>query len=331
MKEVANGIYQLTLPLVHSTLGWVNIYLVRGNDGYLLIDTGWNIKVAFDSLMEQMAEIGASPQDIAHIVITHVHADHYGLAGRLKQLSQAKIAMHRLEKEVIETRYVNLERMLEQLADWLKINGVPDDELPRLQQTPAITAQFVLVTPPDITLNGGETIAWGAFRFQVLWTPGHSPGHISLYEPDKKLLFCGDYILPGITPHISLNPFQIGTSPLDNYLRSLVMTRQLEAELVLPGHEHIFHNLAARIDEIIWHHNHRNSEILDTLATEKTAYEIATGITWMSDKGGVSWQSLAPIDRRMAVLETLSHLESIRLQGRVEKSSRDGIIYYRRA
>jgi len=331
MREVAAGIYQLTLPLVHSPLGSVNIYLVPGNDGYLLIDTGWNISEAFDSLQKQVAEIGAKLEDISQIVITHVHPDHYGLAGRLKQLSQAKIALHYLERDIIETRYVNLERLLQQLAEWLKVNGVPDTELPRLQQTPAITAQFVLITPPDITLSGGETIAWGAFSFQVLWTPGHSPGHISLYEPDKKILFCGDYILPTITPHISLNAFQIGTSPLDSYRHSLAKTKQLEVEIVLPGHEHPFRNLPARIDEILWHHDHRNSEILKAMAaTEKTAYEIATEINWMSDKNGVSWHNLSAMDRRLAVLETLSHLESMRLQGKVEKSTKDDVIYYHR-
>jgi glyoxylase-like metal-dependent hydrolase (beta-lactamase superfamily II) len=331
MKEVAPGIYQLSLPLIYSSLNTVNIYLVRGNDGYLLIDAGWNIKEAFDSLQKQTAEIGVNLEDIAQIVITHVHPDHYGMAGRLKQISQAKIAMHHLEKDIIERRYVNLEQLLQQLAQWLKINGVSDKELPRLQQSSAVTAQFVLITPPDVTLDDGETIVWGAFNFQVLWTPGHSPGHISLYERDKRILLSGDYILPSITPHISLNPYQVGTSPLDNYLQSLARTKRLKADLVLPGHEQPFHDLAGRIDEIIRHHDQRNSEILNALATgEKTAYEIATQMTWMSDIGGISWRNLSAMDRRLAVLETLSHLESMRLQGKVDKSLQDDIIYYRR-
>lgn len=329
MKEVSPGIYQLPLPLVHSALNTVNIYLVRGDDGYLLVDAGWNVKESFDSLQKQMAEIGVGLEEIARIVITHVHPDHYGMAGRLKRISQAKLALHELERDLIERRYVNLEHLLQQMAGWLKMNGVPPRELPRLQRSSAVTAQFVTITPADITLQGGETITWGSFNFQVLWTPGHSPGHISLYEADRKVLLCGDYILPNITPHISLNHYQVGTSPLDNYLQSLRKTRQLEVELVLPGHEQPFTDLVGRIDQIIRHHDQRNAEILAALATgDKSAYQIATHLTWMSGMGGISWRNLAAMDRRLAVLETLSHLESLRLQGKVDKSQEDDIIFF---
>lgn len=332
MIEITNGIYLMPLPLVNSSLGHINTYLLPGKEGHLLVDCGWNTGEAFASLKSQMAEIGTRPEDISQIVVTHIHPDHYGLAGKLKQLSQAKIALHHLEKEIIETRYVNFQHLLEQLARWLSQNGTPTADLPVFLQTSERTTRLVTVTLPDVVLHGGETITAGALRFQVLWTPGHSPGHISLYEPDRKILLCGDYILPSITPHISLNPYQVGTSPLDIYLHALEATRQLEADLILPGHQQPFHNLQARIEEIVWHHGRRNSEILNTVTTEKkTAYQIATELTWMSDTNGVGWEVLSPLDRRLAVLETLSHLESMRLKGIIHKSARDGLLYYHSA
>jgi len=328
MKEVVPGIHQLQLPLPVSGLEYVNIYLVQGNNGYLLIDTGWNTEESFNSLKGQLAEIGIGFEDVSQILVTHIHPDHYGLSGKLKQLSQAKIGLHYLEKDSIDSRYINIDQLLQQVAQWLYINGAPTIELHELQTASVGMMKFVTTTFPDVVLRGGETISTGTFSLQVLWTPGHSAGHISLYEPSQKILITGDHILPTITPHIGLRP-QSSINPLGDYLKSLNALKQLEVNLILPGHEHPFINLQQRIEELIQHHQQRNSEILETIKVKsKTAYQIATEITWMSDISGVSWQKLAPWDRRMAVLETLAHLESMRFGKKVDKSLKDSTIYY---
>jgi len=107
------------------------------------------------------------------------------------------------------------------------------------------------------------------------------------------------------------------------------MVKQLDVNLVLPAHERIFNDLPARVEEIIVHHQLRNLEILEAIKAEpRTAYQISGEITWMPELGGVRLQDLAPWDRRMAVSETLAHLEAMRVDGRVDKFSRDSIIYY---
>ncbi len=329
MIEIIPGIYQLQLPLLNNTLGHINTYLIQGDNEYLLIDTGWNTEEALDSLKGQLAEIGISFENIAQIIVTHIHPDHYGLAGRLKQLSQAKLALHYLEKDIIELRYINIDHHLPQLQQWLHRNGVPSDDFP---ETRALLLGIVrLVSPisPDITLRGGETISTGSFSFQVIWTPGHSPGHICLYEPTNKILFSGDHVLPTITPHIALNP-EYTSNPLDDYLNSLNMVKQLDVNLILPGHEHPFTSLQQRVEELIQHHKQRKSEILEALkAKPKTAYQVSTEITWMPERGEVSWQNLSSWDKRMATMETLAHLESMRVDGTIDKFSRNSTVYYR--
>lgn len=328
MNEVISGIYHLPLPIPNTGLAHINTYLIRGDSEYLLIDTGWNTTEAFDSLQEQLAEIGVNFEDISQIIITHIHPDHYGLAGRLKQLSQATITMHHREKDFIESRYINMAGLLTRLAQWLRVNGVPADDLFQMQTASVDITKFVTPTLPDITLHGGETITHGSFSFQVLWTPGHSPGHICLYEPQRKVLLAGDHILPTITPNIGLNP-QSSPDPLNDYLNSLNSMKQLETELILPGHEQPFTGLKQRIEQIIQHHGERNSEILGILnATAKTAYQIANKITWLRDTGGISWNDLGLWDKRMAVMETLAHLEAMRTDGKLDKLVRDDIIYY---
>ncbi len=328
MIEVIPGVYRLKIPIPHPSLKHVNTYLVREDNKCLLIDTGWNTEEALASLEKQLSGIGIGIKDISRIVLTHVHPDHYGLAGRLKQLSPAKLALHYLEKDLIESRYVNMDKLLQQLGQWLRINGVPADELPALQTVSVGMAKFVAAAAPDITLRGGETISVGSFNFEVIWTPGHSPGHISLYEPARKILISGDHILPTITPNIALHP-QSGSNPLADYLNSLNRLRQRQVSLILPGHERPFTGLESRIAEIIQHHKQRNSEILEAIKPElKTAYQISTEMTWSS---GTGWSDLSPLDKRMAILETLAHLESMRLSKKVARFSKDSLIYYQPA
>ena len=329
MIKVIPGIYQLQIPIPETSLEYINVYLVQGDNGYLLVDTGWNTSEAFDSLKKQLSEIGVDFKDISQIAVTHIHPDHYGLVGKLKQLSQAKFALHYLEKDLIESRYINMEGLLQQTAQWLHINGVPPDELTNLQTASVGMASFVVPTPPDITLHGGEIISTGVFSFQVLWTPGHAPGHICLYEPTRKILFAGDHILPTITPNIGLHP-QSSPNPLGDYLNSLNQIKQLDVNLILPGHENPFSSLERRIEEIVQHHERRNAEILKTIeTTPKTAYQIATDLTWMSAIKGVGWHSLDSWNKRLAVLETIAHLEAIRFAKKINKFYRDDIIYYR--
>lgn len=328
--EFEPGIYihQLQLPIPDSQLGYVNAYLVDGDNGALLIDTGWNTEEAFESLKRQLANLHVNLKEIRQIVVTHAHPDHYGLAGRLKHLSHAQVYLHEQERELIKSRYIDMDGLLQQIENWLQVNGTPPDELTELQTASLPMRRFVTPVLPDVTLYGDETITTGYFSFKVLWTPGHAPGHICLYEPTRKILFSGDHILPTITPHIGLHP-QSSNNPLGDYLNSLNELKQLDIELVLPGHEHPFYAFKPRIEEIIQHHKQRNSEILSTLNTaSKTAYQISTGITWMHDVNGVGWDKLGPWDKRMAVLETLSHLEAMRASKEVDKSIKDDIIYY---
>ena len=328
MKEIIPGIQWLQLPLPVSGLDYVNIYLVQGDDGYLLVDSGWNTNDAFNSLEKQLTDNGIDFKDISQIVVSHIHPDHYGLAGRIKQLSQAKMFIHHLEENLVEPRYINMGGLLAQLEHWLQSNGVITEELPRLQTASLGMEKYVTSGLPDTKLYGGETISTGRFTFEVVWTPGHSPGHICLYEPAQKILISGDHILPTITPNVGLHP-QSSKNPLGDYLDSLAEIKELDVDLVLPGHENPFTGLQLRIEEIIQHHKLRSLEILRTAVAEpKTAYEISTEITWMSGKKSAGWQNLAPLNKRFAVLETIAHLELMRADGKVKRLRKNGTTYY---
>jgi glyoxylase-like metal-dependent hydrolase (beta-lactamase superfamily II) len=181
---------------------------------------------------------------------------------------------------------------------------------------------------PDVFLDGNEIITCGVFNLKVIWTPGHSPGHVCLYETGSKTLFSGDHILPVITPNISLTP-QSNSNPLGDFLKSVEAVSRLDVSLVLPAHEDIFNNLSKRVEEILHHHEIRTAEILQTLNhSAMNAYQISGHITWMPEMGGVKFEKLMPGDKRAAVSETLAHLKAMTVNGRIKQVNQGNIVYY---
>jgi glyoxylase-like metal-dependent hydrolase (beta-lactamase superfamily II) len=327
--EILPGIHQLKLPfpLQLDQLA-VNAYLIQGDKGWMLVDTGWNTNQAFSAMERQLREIGLGFENIALILITHFHPDHYGLAGRLVQASNAKVALHHIEKDFIDSRYMNMNGLLDQTAGILRTNGVPEKDLPRLQKASLGVRQYVSPVSPEVVLQGGEVINQGPFQFEVVWTPGHSPGHVCLLERSRKVLISGDHVLPATFPNVGLHS-QSGPDPLPNYLRSLRAMEGLDVDLVLPAHEHVFSGLKPRVQEILHHHDERKKAIVTALSEgPQTAYEVSLKIPWIVNGITMSFSQLQALDRRLAVMSAMAHLEPLHSEGTAEKTKRDGVIVY---
>jgi len=326
--EIVPGIHQIQVPIPDNPLGHLNTYLIEGKEGWLMIDTGWFTPDAFDSLESGIRDMGLDLTDVSTIIITHVHPDHYGLAGKIKQVSpQTELLAHRWEAELIESRYIKFSELQMKMDVLMRSHGVPDAETKELRSASMPALKFVTVTLPDRFLYGGETISTGKFKLEIIWTPGHSPGHICLYEAKNRLLFSGDHILPHITPNISSH-VQSGDNPLGDYISALQKLRNLDVNQVLPAHENSFPDLRGRIEELIEHHSGRESEIYKTIEKKsRTAYDISSRIAW--NVAGGSWENIPPLQKRFAVTETLSHLDRMRWEGKVQKAVRRGLVLYR--
>src|SRR5579872_2890667 len=156
--EQLPGIWRLPLPLRDSPLGHVNTYLVRADDGYLLVDCGWDTADTLETLNAHLRYLDVSTSDVRHLVITHIHPDHYGMAGRLREISKAELSFHRLERLYIESRYAEAGELLQEMHEWLRVNGTPSDELDRLNRGSMAMLERVQLAFPDRTLDGGEEI-----------------------------------------------------------------------------------------------------------------------------------------------------------------------------
>lgn len=322
MPEVTGGLYQLKVPIPNNPIGYVLPYLIETPGGYTIIDPGWNAEESVSSLKAQLAELGLSFKDIKRVIVTHIHPDHYGMAGRIRQECGAEVVTHEKEVDFIRTRYTNPGPLLNTMGDWLAKHGIPNEERHELQYSSMPARRFVEATEPDSTLADGDCLKMGRLEFRVIWTPGHSPGHICFYEADKQIMLTGDHILPTISPNVSLHP-QSEDDPLGDYLRSVKKLRGLPTKVVLPAHEYSFENLEARLDELEHHHELRLQEMIDAIRRgEDTAYGIARHVTWATGK----FEDFNPWMRRAAVGETLSHLRYLANEGRLVTWEEDGVV-----
>lgn len=325
--EVLSGLYQLKVPIPDNPLGWVLPYLIPGDDGYTLVDSGWNTPEAFAALESELRELNLTFDDIKRLLVTHVHPDHYGLAGRIKEVCGAQVIIHQRERDFIRSRYLEPDQLLERVAAWLMEYGVPRDEMQDLQWSSMPIRSYVASVEPDAVLWGGETLDFGLYKFEVYWTPGHSPGHICFYERTQRIILTGDHVLPTITPNVSFHPEQMG-NPLGDYLASLQRLEPLEVDDVLPAHEYAFNDLRGRLREIVQHHERRLDEMLAIIGDgPSTAYDVASAVVWTTG----TFDTFSHWMRRAAISETLAHLEYAVYEGKLRQTRQDGVVHYERA
>jgi len=330
IRKIATGIFQIPVPLENmrlTHLDHMNAYLVEGKSGWTLIDTGWYAPKSQQALEAALKSLDLSFSDLSNIIITHCHPDHFGMAGRIKHFSpQTQILMHRWESDLIESRYIKFAEPRERMAALLKNHGVPDSLLEVLGSASMPALEFVTITLPDHALYGGEIIHTGIYDLEVIWTPGHSPGHICLYEPKNKFLFAGDHVLPSITPNVSYHILS-GDNPLGDYIHALDKLFNIAVDEVHPGHQYSFTGLKDRIKAILEHHGKRQHEIRETVDYEpRSSYEIASQLSW--GLHGLAWEQFPPLQKRFAITETIAHLERMRWEGKVQKITRDGQSFY---
>ena len=326
--EILNGVHQIKTPAPESASFYTNIYVIEGGDGHILVDSGWDSQESLWALQEGIKGANLKLRDIKQLVITHIHPDHYGLSTKIKQICGAQVAIHRIDAGFIFPRYKDFNNLIKETAELLRQNGAHEDELTELKEASLWMNKYVTPDSPEVNLEDGDTISNDSFEFEVLWTPGHSPGHICLYERERKFILTGDHVLYDTTPHVGFNP-QSGDNPLGDYISSLKKLERLKVNFILPGHGPVFNALGLRIEKILQHHEERKRAIMRSLQNGlKTAYEIAHQIPWMVNEGGTTFQDLSVWNRRMAVHETIAHLKLLMEEDRVGNVDMDGASLY---
>lgn len=310
--EVASGILWARMPMPMG-LDHINVYLLRGEEGWTLIDTGLNTETSRER-WEHIAANHLEGLPIAKLVCTHMHYDHAGLAQWLCErfaiplyMTHGEYFMMRAMSEPVPDPLPQAEVTFYQRA------GMPQERVDTMWRAMR-KDPYMPPHPRSFTrLRGGQCIVLGDRTWRVVIGEGHSPEHACLYCEQDRILIAGDQLLPRITSNVLVMGTEPEANPLQLWLESLGRLEHLAPNtLVLPSHERVFRGLHARTQELRAHHQQQLDQLLEHIDTVGgcTAYE--------------AMQSLfprlrGPVDDMLGLGETIAHLSWLRYSGALRR------------
>ncbi|HHE41645.1 MAG TPA: MBL fold metallo-hydrolase [Dehalococcoidia bacterium] len=319
IQEMLPGILRLEVPLPKSPLKATNSYVVLDHDRPLVIDTAFNRPECRAALEGLLVEAGVD-LDRVDFFVTHLHADHLGLA---PSLARNGTAIYFNEPDM------PLARPSDEYWEWMghvyERHGLPlhdsriaMDRHPGRIYGPERDFAYTVVRDGDVFHKAGYTL-------RCFQTIGHTPGHMCLLVEGHRALFCGDHILGDITPNITM---WIGMdNPLGHYLWSLDATARLGLEYAFTGHRSIVTDCSARIAQLKDHHAVRCNEVLAALADgEKDAATVTPLISW--DLRYERWDDVHPVQKLFATGETIAHLQYLEKLGKVKRRESEGRVLF---
>ena len=308
---LGSGVTWVRLP-VPGALRHINVWLLEDGAGWTLVDTGMNVPAAREAWDGPLAAVLAG-RPITRIICTHHHPDHAGLAGWLA--ARHGVAVWMSEPE---------ERLLRALL------GTGADHSAVLARTAAFERDGLVVTedmrpvaavegyrrvmsgiPAEVRrLGDGDVLEIGGVRWVARLARGHTDGQLLFHAPGEGLLIAGDQVLPRITSNIGIYPERDDPDPLDSFLSSFAPLAALDPEpLVLPSHGDVFRGLRLRLRELEAHHERTLAEIVGLVPGPATAAEVASRLFRAP---------LDPLNRMLAMGETLAHLHYLAARGRLK-------------
>jgi glyoxylase-like metal-dependent hydrolase (beta-lactamase superfamily II) len=322
VNEPVAGLTRVALPIGVNAVESVNMHVLADGDRVTLVDCGvWRPDLpdgGMGAVEAGLAADGYALRDVSRIVITHAHIDHYGLAGRLMELTGAELAMH-THTDLDCEKYRHPDTARARRRDTYADHGVSEAERADLADHLTRWMPYLhSVVEASRRLRGGEELVVGEDRWEVVHTPGHSLGHVCLWSSAHRVLLSGDHLLPGITPPVT---FERGfdADPLRSYLDSLRRVAALGPRLVFPGHGRPFGDAVGRIEAIIRNKLRRLESI------RRAIEERPSTVTELADR--LVAKAVLAHQRQLAINETLAHIAYLRWSGAVERRTRPDGVY----
>ncbi|MCD1258128.1 MBL fold metallo-hydrolase [Paenibacillus athensensis] len=298
-------ITQVKVPLPFP-LRWVNSYLIRGGSGYTLIDPGLRTPDA-EALWHAVLDArGIAFEHIEQIVLTHHHPDHYGLSGWFQERAGAPVLLSETGWKQAQLLWGGEQPMTALLLDLFARHGL--DAAGREAMTTHMDSFVPMVSPqPQITLLREGPVRLGDRVYEAIETPGHAAGHMIFFDAEAHIVFCGDHVLPQISPNVSFLP-QVEADPLGAYLTSLEQVARLEVATAYPGHREPWSGFSARCAELIGHHRERLALMAGKLQRPQSAYALCRELFG---------ERLSVHQLRFALAETIAHLIVLEKMGAI--------------
>jgi glyoxylase-like metal-dependent hydrolase (beta-lactamase superfamily II) len=314
----AAGIHRIAIPTPFA-VGRVNVYLIE-DEPLTLVDAGPNSGTSFEALQRGIAALGHALEDVELVILTHQHIDHLGLVSLVASHSGADVAAIDLAVPLVENFSREAQADDEFAREVMLRHGIPEDVVAALQSVSQAFRAWGARAEVTRPLRDGEALRMRDRTLHVNHRPGHSPTDTVFHDRDRRILIAADHLLG----HISSNP--LITRPRDGstgrpqalvqYLASLAATREMEVDLVLPGHGDPILDHRALIDQRFAFHRRRADKIERLLEEQpRSAYEIAQAL----------WGNIAVTQAFLTLSEVLGHLDVLTGEGRVREVERDGL------
>jgi glyoxylase-like metal-dependent hydrolase (beta-lactamase superfamily II) len=320
-QSLGNGIHLIPAPLPFKSPAWVNTYVIEANGGFLLLDCGTDWEPGRDAIRDGFEQLGLESAAVHTLVVSHLHPDHVGMSARLVGELGCRFVMHENAEKMVE-RYNDTPGYVERLLRIGRAYGVPATILESVSTDLGQRPSYMpLIDPPDHTVRDGGRIDIGDGRWlEVIHTPGHDSAHMCLRDSRTGVLFSGDHILPRISPVIMWDE-GLG-DPLGDYLASLQRLLAMDIEVTYPAHGSLMDNGDERAKQILLHHDRRLLDMTEViLDRDSTAWEVMLR----------SFRpNLTPLEARLAFLETISHLEHLKLVGKIRVEQREDVLVFTR-
>lgn len=316
-QPLGNGIHLIAAPLPFKSPPWVNTYAIEADGGLLLIDCGTDWEPGRTALREGFEALGLDESDVHTLLVSHLHPDHVGMSSRLVRELGCRLVMHERAAKGVD-RYNDTPGYARRLTRIAHTHGVPE-EIIAVAASIERPDYMPIIDPPDHLVDDGDEIHLGGNRkLHVVHTPGHERAHICVRDSRTGILFSGDHVLPRISPVIMYDAEN--GDPLGDYLDSLNKLIAMEIGLTYPAHGTLIDRGDERARQILLHHDRRLRDMADLVGQADTT---AWSVMMKSFR-----PNLDPVAARLAFLETVSHLEHLRLLGRVRAEDRDGVTRY---
>jgi glyoxylase-like metal-dependent hydrolase (beta-lactamase superfamily II) len=241
---VLPGVWRLRLPLPWPGVPHCNAWALAAGDGVALVDTGMSEPGSLAQLEGALAQVGLTIEHVRLVVCTHAHSDHYGQAAPVIARAGCELWMHPNHAHSTRTAK-DPEQALQRRLEVARQSGVPEEPLARYAESRrGQNFGIVEVVEPDRALLPGVQIETDLGTWQVIETPGHAPSHVSLFQPERRVLISGDHLLGRVSLYYD---FGWTPDPVGEFLTSLDKVDALGARLCLAGHGRPFTDVHAHV------------------------------------------------------------------------------------
>lgn len=298
----------------------VNVYLLEDEGEYVLIDTGFFYEENFKELNDFVQKI-CGWEKIKFIVLTHGHPDHYGNIKNIFEIKRIPVLLHPKDKDrVVDIPKEERKEGALWAYKYLKENGVPEDKMEIItRQSKSYFTSKYRIQEEDVFFE--DEIFIGGTKFKIFHTPGHTPGHIILYDEKDAIVFVGDHLFSkGFpVPLLFFTKKEDRFQNLPAWISSLEILEEIEVNVVYPGHLEPFSNVKDVISKMKKRVEKMKGKVYEIISQQPMT---------LFDIGQKLYPHIPDEYWSFKFSEAQGYIDLLERENLVRKIEKDSVIYY---